>query len=146
MIKHLLHTTFASAVVFLLPLFAGATFHKFAPTSGTSGSNTPNTFAAIVDEFLSILNLLFPFLFIVAVIVFFWGLAKYVFRADEEPVLEQGKFLMTWGLLAIFVLASIWGILAFFYGEFAFKEQFGQFLLPTDRASQTCPPSDPSCP
>ncbi|MEX0924834.1 MAG: hypothetical protein WDZ82_02740 [Candidatus Paceibacterota bacterium] len=97
----------------------------------TVSAQSPGTFAEVVGEFISILNVLFPLLVLAAIMMFFLGLAKYVFRADEEPMVQQGKFLMTWGLLAIFVLFSIWGILGFIYGEFGFTDPFGAFLLPT---------------
>ncbi|MEX1027103.1 MAG: hypothetical protein WD049_03715 [Candidatus Paceibacterota bacterium] len=91
----------------------------------------PETFAEVIGEILSILGVVFPLLSVAAVALFFWGLAKYVFQAGNEGAVQQGKFMMTWGILAIFVLFSIWGILAFFYGEFGFTEGFGTFLLPT---------------
>ena len=49
-----------------------------------------------------------------ALLVFFWGLAKFIFRVGgDEKAVEGGKRLMIWGLLALFVMISVWGIIRF---------------------------------
>ncbi|MEK7175868.1 MAG: hypothetical protein AAB695_00645 [Patescibacteria group bacterium] len=54
----------------------------------------------------------------IALLFFFWGLAQFIFkvRGDEKAV-DQGKALMKWGLIAFFVMLSVWGIVRFFQGE-----------------------------
>lgn len=53
-----------------------------------------------------------------ALLVFFWGLAKFILAVggDEEAV-KQGRTLMIWGILALFVMTSIWGIVYFIGDE-----------------------------
>jgi len=46
----------------------------------------------------------------VAIVVFFWGLIKYLWSMDAETAHESLK-LMFWGIIAIFVMVSIWGII-----------------------------------
>ncbi len=50
----------------------------------------------------------------IALLAFFWGLVKFVFRfkGDEKEV-EEGKRIMKWGLIALFVMVSVWGIVRF---------------------------------
>ncbi|QQG37737.1 MAG: hypothetical protein HYS26_03885 [Candidatus Kaiserbacteria bacterium] len=45
-----------------------------------------------------------------AIVVFFWGLIKYLWSMDTENAHESLK-IMFWGLIAIFVMVSIWGII-----------------------------------
>jgi hypothetical protein len=45
-----------------------------------------------------------------AIVVFFWGLIKYLFSMDQENA-HEGIKIMFWGLIAIFVMVSIWGII-----------------------------------
>lgn len=67
-----------------------------------------------------------------ALVVFFWGLAKFIFRlGGDENAVKEGKNLMVWGLIAFFVLLSLMGILAFIYRDFGFTRPFGPPLLPT---------------
>lgn len=53
-----------------------------------------------------------------ALLAFFWGLAMFIFRVGgDEKAVDKGKVLMKWGLIALFVLVSVWGIIRFFQGE-----------------------------
>lgn len=45
-----------------------------------------------------------------AIVVFFWGLIKYLWSMDTENA-HEGLKIMFWGLIAIFVMVSIWGII-----------------------------------
>jgi len=89
------------------------------------------TFADLAFLLIDILNIVIQIGMASALLVFLWGLAQYVFKAEDENSIQYGKFLMTWGILALFILVSVWGILRFFYGEFNFDLPFGTFLLPT---------------
>ena len=53
-----------------------------------------------------------------ALLVFLWGLAKFIFHVGgDEKAVEEGKRVMKWGLLALFVGFSVWGIVIFFQRE-----------------------------
>lgn len=45
-----------------------------------------------------------------AIVVFFWGLIKYLFSMDHDNA-NEGLKIMFWGVIAIFVMVSIWGII-----------------------------------
>ena len=50
----------------------------------------------------------------VALIAFFWGLAKFIFRlGGDEKAVKEGKRLMIWGIIALFVMVSVLGIISF---------------------------------
>jgi hypothetical protein len=72
----------------------------------------------LMDFILEVLRLLLFVMWGGAIVLFFWGLAKFVFRigpsdrgADEAR--EAGKHLMIWGIIAFFVLVSLWGLVGF---------------------------------
>ena len=61
-----------------------------------------------------LINPLIVILVGVALLVFFWGLAKFIFRVGgDEKAVEGGKRLMIWGLIALFIMISVWGIIRF---------------------------------
>lgn len=73
------------------------------------------SFAAILgktsDIFKAIGNLielLIPIVFALALLLFFWGVAKYILSAGTEK--DEGKKVMVWGVIALFVMSSIWGL------------------------------------
>jgi uncharacterized membrane protein len=57
---------------------------------------------------------LIPIMITLAVLVFFWGLVKYIMSASDETAKEGGKNLMIWGMIALFVMVAFWGILGYF--------------------------------
>ncbi|MEK7118813.1 MAG: hypothetical protein AAB869_04335 [Patescibacteria group bacterium] len=74
--------------------------------STTPFGNTLNIIAAYVRG-------LIPLLISVAILVFFWGLVKYIANASDEAAKESGKTLMVWGMIAIFVMVAFWGIIGY---------------------------------
>ena len=56
-----------------------------------------------------ILNMLIPVMIALALVAFSWGLVKYVFSGGENH--DDGKNIMIAGLVALFVMVSVWGII-----------------------------------
>ena len=59
---------------------------------------------------LQVVNLVIPLLIAIALIVFFWGLIKYISGAGGEKS-DSGKRIMIAGIVALFIMVSIWGII-----------------------------------
>lgn len=49
----------------------------------------------------------------IALLVFFWGLVKFIGKAGDEAALAEGRRLMIWGIIALFVMVSVWGLILF---------------------------------
>jgi hypothetical protein len=54
------------------------------------------------------LNGLIGIIITMAIIVFFWGLVRYLVDVGEQK--HSGLIMMFYGLIAIFVMVSVWGI------------------------------------
>ena len=65
----------------------------------------------LAGAFGGIVNVLIPIMMALAVLAFFWGLVKYIASASDEAAKESGKNLMIWGMIALFVMVALWGIL-----------------------------------
>ncbi len=83
-----------------------------------------STFASIIQDIISFINLVVGVLAVLALVIFFWGLVKYVYHSDDAHSREEGRGSIMWGLIALFVLFSLFGILqilniAFFGGGVA---------------------------
>jgi len=61
-----------------------------------------------------LINILLPIVVALALLFFFWGLAKFILASGDEDAKDEGKRIMIWGVLALFVMASVWGLVAFF--------------------------------
>jgi uncharacterized membrane protein YidH (DUF202 family) len=66
----------------------------------------------------NIISFLIPLLLALAVLVFFWGLVKYIMNASDEAAKESGKTLMIWGMIALFVMVAFWGIIGYVQSSF----------------------------
>ena len=84
----------------------------------------------------SIVSTLLPVVVAIALLGFFWGLAKFIFAAGDESKKEEGKRVMVWGVIALFVMVSVWG-LVFFIGNALGVGQGGAPSVPTVNPSGT---------
>lgn len=66
---------------------------------------------SLLGEIQNLLAKIVPIIFVLGLLVFFWGLAKFVFSAGNEDAIAEGKKLIFWGIIALFIMASIWGII-----------------------------------
>ena len=66
---------------------------------------------SILNFFGDVVAFAGPFLIAVALLAFFWSLIKFLF--DSEKTKESKDFLI-WSIIILFVMVSIWGIIAFF--------------------------------
>lgn len=75
-----------------------------------------------------------------ALLAFFWGLAKFIFNVSgDEKSIEEGKRIMIWGIITLFVMVSVWGIVGFLQGELNLRK-----FLPSPTPTPT--PSTPTEP
>lgn len=88
------------------------------------------TIGGILALFGSLFNAVIWLLVTLAVVVFFWGLIKYIFnREGGEKEGSEGATLMFWGIIAIFVMVSIWGIIRLLQNTFGV--QGGGAIVPS---------------
>jgi len=66
------------------------------------------TITTIIGLVGNILDMLIPIIITLAVVIFFWGLALFLLKADEEK--EKGRSIMLYGVLTLFVMVTIWGL------------------------------------
>lgn len=95
----------------------------------------PTDLRSLVDIFLELARVTVPVLAGLALLVFLWGLARFIFNIGEsDKNLEDGKKLIVWGLIALFIMAAFWSILAFAYRDVGFTRPFGPpILLPPNQ-------------
>jgi len=100
-----LATTFA--------IFFGNYISVFAQNnSGTSCSNTLNTLADIFNYATCILSKsVIPLIVTIALVVFMYGVIEYILNGDKEEKRKEGRKYMLWGIISLFVMLSIFGIL-----------------------------------
>jgi len=66
---------------------------------------------SILATVQSILDIVVPIIMALALIYFFWGLATYILGASaDEEKRAAGRNMMIYGIIALFVMAAVWGL------------------------------------
>ncbi|MEX0931289.1 MAG: pilin [Candidatus Paceibacterota bacterium] len=92
--------------VFALPVFVSAQTSDFSFLTET------------MDSLTTVLNQLIPFIIGLGVLVFLWGVLKFITAAGDEGARATGRSFMIWGIVGLFVMVSVWGLVNFLGGFF----------------------------
>jgi hypothetical protein len=77
-----------------------------------------NGLGGLIGAFGGLISVAIGIVVAIALLVFFWGLTKFIFKAGDEKAQAEGRNTMVWGLIALFVMVSTWGIVEFFQASF----------------------------
>ncbi|MES2213483.1 MAG: hypothetical protein V4473_01420 [Patescibacteria group bacterium] len=88
---------------------------SFAPVMAFAAADLSGI-SALIDSLKVIVNKIIPLLFGVAIIYFFWGLITYIRSAGDPKKADEGKSIMIWGVIALFVMVAIYGLLNWLAG------------------------------
>ncbi len=75
------------------------------------------------------------------VFVFLWGLTKYMFKGQEsDTARSEGRKLMLWGLIGLFVMTSVWALVAVLAATIGHNKtgipQFGSLIQVEENSTQ----------
>lgn len=68
-----------------------------------------------------IINTLLTLMVGIALVLFFWGMAKYITSAGSKEKIDEGRNLIMWGIITLFVMVSVWGIVGLIQKMFNFN-------------------------
>jgi hypothetical protein len=72
----------------------------------------------VINNIAIWVNRLVPVAFALGLIFFFYAVAKYILALGNEDKRSEAKQLMLWGIIALFVMASVWGLVYFIRDSF----------------------------
>ncbi len=102
----------------------------------------PQTFRELVYRAVYIINLIIPIIIALTVVVYMYGAAQGIFStsADAKKRTQKLSSFYGTGILIIFVMVSIWGILALLKNTLAvaISPQSGSPTVNTDCAFGNC--------
>lgn len=72
------------------------------------------TIKCLIDKIIAqILNPVIVLLFVIATIMFLWGVIQYVIGSYGDPgKIKQARSVILWGIVGMFIMASAWGIVS----------------------------------
>lgn len=74
----------------------------------------PASLFGVVLVFESILNALIPVILGFEVLYFFWTIGVGILHSGDADGVTETRQKLVWGVVAIFVTVSVWGIIQFF--------------------------------
>lgn len=99
-------------------------------TSFNCATQKPKNIGELFEYAICILgNVVVPFLISLALVMFIAGIVKYVANGDNEEKREAGRGLMLFGIVALFVMVSVWGLVKILYSSI-FDGEFTTTALP----------------
>ena len=84
----------------------------------------------IFSEVGDVLDTAVPVLVALAVALFIWGLVVFITQTDTDDGREKGRQKMIWGVLALFVIVSIWGLVQILQAIAGVDEDIGIIEAP----------------
>lgn len=69
-----------------------------------------------------LIDLALPIVVAIALLAFFWGLVKFIFAQGNEEAQADSKKIMLWGIIALFVMVSVWGLVRFIGNAFGIQQ------------------------
>ena len=92
-------------------------------------------FINFANNILKTANLLVTLSFVVALLVFAYGIIRFLFAAGDANGVSQAKGYILWGVVGMAVLASIYGIIVFIQNFFGISGGGGNIQAPNIRGS-----------
>lgn len=75
-------------------------------------ASAPGTFAGLVNMLVSYLNFGAVTLITLAIVIYFLGISRMLWKSGKGEIAGNMTTYIFWGVVAIFMMVSIWGIVA----------------------------------
>ena len=72
-----------------------------------------NNLQGLIQSVKSLMGAALPLMVGIALLVFLWGLVRFLAKGGDSKAVEDGRRLMIWGVVALFVMVSVWGLVGF---------------------------------
>ena len=76
---------------------------------------------AILGCAIGLLNRVIPVIMALALVAFLWGLAVFMLEAGDESAQKRARLMIAWGVLGLFVMFSVWGLVNVLLGTFTLR-------------------------
>ena len=92
---------------------------KLAGTEITCPEGGLKSLTDLINWFTcTLMQAVVPLLMALALAAFVYGIIKYFLNPDNEEKRKEGKGYMFWGLISLFVMVSLWGLVGIFSNTF----------------------------
>jgi hypothetical protein len=109
-----------------------------APTTG-GGCKIGDKLQGLMNYVTCIIgSSVIPLIFAIAMVMFVWGAVNFfIINGGEEEKRTQGKQFMLWGIVALAVMISVWGLVKLFGETFGFRTDVLPGIAPSSSSSSS---------
>ncbi|MEK7575320.1 MAG: hypothetical protein AAB511_03775 [Patescibacteria group bacterium] len=108
---------FLISISSFLPVFALA---QGTPPVVVTGNLT--TISQVLNRLEAVISLIIPFLVGVAVLIIIYGIISFIANAADEEARANAKHFIIWGVIGVFFMLSIWGLVTIMVNSFGTDE------------------------
>jgi len=101
-----------------LGILASLAMPFLALAAGTPIFGQSDTLGNVIAKIGGLIAQATPVVVALALLGFFWGLAIYIFNQSNEKKKGEGRNIMIWGILALFIMLSVFGIISVLQSTF----------------------------
>ena len=109
-------TTIKTSAARILLLLITASF--LLPAVAPAQAQTPTTICPHITNVSTLFgwgtciisSAIIPLLFAAALVAFIYGVVQYVINANNSEKRKEGSQYMVWGIVGLFVMISVWGL------------------------------------
>lgn len=94
----------------------------------------PRTFQELAFDIVDLFDAATAVLVVAGIVVYFYGISTNILKFSEEGG-EKLKLYFFWGIIILFVMVSVWGILRLLQDTLFGGNQFGE-VTPINQATQ----------
>lgn len=87
-----------------------------------SAAATVGTIGQLLTWFTDLINAIIPFLLVVATLYVIWGIFQFVTAAGDEEGRKTGRDKMIYGIIGLFLMLSVWGLVNLLVGSLGFTD------------------------
>jgi hypothetical protein len=110
-------------IVFLMTLLFASSFPLLSYGAVLFCTLAPSPTLGVLLSYITCIltGFVVPLIFALAMVMFIWGVVQYVINTDEEAKKQKGKMFMIWGIIALTVMTSVWGLVGIVGNTFGIK-------------------------
>ncbi|MFA6397808.1 MAG: hypothetical protein WDK96_03110 [Candidatus Paceibacterota bacterium] len=112
-------------ILYLLPIFSFAQVVVQPAVAKTDCFSKPDNLGDLISTATCTIRVyLIPLMFSLALLIFIYGVVWYIWKGKDSKEQEEGKKFMLWGIIALFVMVSVWGIVSILTNTFGLGTVF----------------------
>ncbi len=83
---------------------------SLAAVPAIAGAQSIGGVLGLLAQASDLINRLIPFIIALTVLIFLWGIFKFVIAGGDGEARKEAQGYIIWGIVALFVMVSVWGL------------------------------------